>query len=347
MHYRQIVRTGLAALIFYAAQGAPGVAEPAMAQGVPAAGAERTADDYVTEGRKLANLGKSREAYDAYMKAWMQKQPFDLACNLGVVELDLGMARDALEHFTYCERNYPSVRSDQQKATFEQLSGFIKTARAQVGAARIKVTRDDGESAEGARVLVDGRPVGKVGAGGEVEQPLLQKGEVFVDAGSRRFTASLKGCADGSVVLAVPKGGTVDAPLMLSCAKKVSKVWVIAGISAAAVGVGVGIGSLVYSGIRYDDGRPAYEELKAKDGSGACFLPQNSVKCEELKSTVLDWNLFRGIGIGGLVFGGAAATATLVYVLVGGSAPKQSGSGVQASVGVMPGGGGAVLRGSF
>jgi tetratricopeptide (TPR) repeat protein len=337
----------LAALFLYAAQGAAGVSSAAWAQGAPAAGAPKTAEDYMREGRDHAQKDRNEEARMSYLEAWKLKKSFDLACNLGLVESKLQRSRDALEHLTYCEQNYPTARDEALTAKFEKLRAEIQKVRAEVGAARAQVTRDDGESPEGARVFVDGQPVGRVGADGKVEQPLLTTGEFYVDAGSRRFSASLKGCADASVVLGVPKGGTVAPALLLSCKKKVNKGLVYAGIGVAAVGVGAGIGALVYSGSRRDDGQPIFDELVAKDGLGACLLPKNSVKCAELESAVSDWSLFRGIGIGGLALGGAAAAATVVYVLVGGSAPKSADTGVQASFGVMPGGGGAVVRGTF
>jgi hypothetical protein len=299
------------------------------------------------QGREFALSDQNEEARISYLEAWKREKRYDVACNLGLVESELNRSREALEHLTYCREKFPVLLDGGLKPKLEFLLGKIEDVRAEVGAARIRVARDDGESAEGARVFVDGQPVGKVGAKGQVEHPFLASGDIFVDAGSRRFSASLKGCADASVVLGVPKGVTVAPALLLSCKKKVNKGLVYAGIGVAAVGVGVGIGTLVYSGSRRDDGQPIFDELTAKDGLGACHLPKNSVKCVELESAVSEWSLFRGIGIGGVVLGGAAAAATVVYVLVEGSSPKQSNAGVQASFGVLPGGGSAVLRGSF
>jgi len=347
MRSRYLVRAVVATLLLCAAQGAPGVAAPAWAQGAPATGVEKTTDDYVNEGREFAMKGKFQEAYNAYMKAWAEKQPFDLACNLAVAEVELNKHREAMEHFTYCEQNFPSVRDEKQEAISKILREFLADTRRKVGVARIRVTRDDGGSAEGTRVFVDGQPVGKIGGGGKLEQPLLRTEDVFVNPGSRRFSARMKGCAEGEAVLAVSPGGEVAPALELACRKTISRGWVIAGASAAAVGVGVGVGGVVYSGSRRTDGQPVFDELKAAEGPGACLLPKNSVKCAELHSAYDDYSLWQKIGIGGVIFGGVAAGATLVYLLTGGSAPKESDSGVQASFGVMPGGGGAVLRGSF
>jgi hypothetical protein len=209
------------------------------------------------------------------------------------------------------------------------------------------VTRDDGGSAEEARVFVDGQPAGKIGVGGKLEQPLLQTDDVFVNPGGRRFSARMKDCEEGEVVLAVPSGGTVAPVLELSCKRKISWALVGMGGSAALAGYvlgGVGIG---ISESRYSDGKPIFDELKAADGPGACLLPKNSVRCAELESAYSDYSLWQKIGIGGVILGGVAAGATFMYLLSGGSPPKESEGGVRPIFSVMPGGGGAFLRGSF
>jgi hypothetical protein len=171
--------------------------------------------------------------------------------------------------------------------------------------------------------------------------------EVFVDAGSRRFSASLAGCEEAVTVLAVPKGGTVDAGLVLSCRKKISWPLVIAGASVAAAGVGVGIGAAVHSSARSADAQSLFDELKAKDGFDACLVATNQMRCNEFTTAHGDSQVFKGIAIGGFVVGGAAAAATLVYVLVGRSRAGKSESGLQPSIAIGPGGGSAVVRGSF
>lgn len=318
------------------------------AQPVLGQAAEKTADEYALEGRELAARNDFQGAYAAYMEAWKRKRSFDIAGNLGVAELRLGRMREAAEHLTYCEQNYPAVRDAEQTKKLEVVRELLKEARAQVGVARIRVTRDDGGSAAGAGVFVDGRPVGRVEEGGRLEQPLLLLSpEVFVDPGSRTFSASLPGCEDAVTVLAVPKGGAVDAGLMLSCRRQISWPLVIAGASVAAAGIGVGIGTAVHSGARSADADAAWVELYDKEGGAACRNPANLARCNDIVSGDEDWRLYRGIAIGSFVVAGAAATATLIYVLVGGSSPAKKDAGIQAGVAVLPGGGSAVVRGSF
>jgi hypothetical protein len=210
------------------------------------------------------------------------------------------------------------------------------------------VSSDDGRSVVGASVFVDGRAVGQVDADGGVEQPLGLSGEVFVDAGSRRFSASLPDCKEGVTVLAVPKGGSVDVGLMLECKKKLSVPLIAAGIGVAAAGIGLGIGTAIHSTARSGAADAAWVELYDKDGQVACTLPVNAMRCGELSAADEDARLFKGVAITGFVVGGTAALLTTVYWLSGRSSPPPvDKGGVRAAFGVVPGGGGAVVWGSF
>lgn len=309
-------------------------------------GTQKTSEEYALEARELAERNDYRSARALLMEVWRLKQSYDIAGNLGVTELRLGRMREAAEHLTYCEQNFPAVRDAEQTEKLETVRGLLKEAREQVGVARIRVTRDDGGSAEGAGVFVDGRPVGKVAAGGGVEQPLLSSPEVFVDAGSRRFSASLAGCKEAVAVMAVTKGGAVDAGLVLSCRKEISLPLVIAGASVAAAGIGVGIGTWVHSSARRGDAQSVFDELK-KGGLDACLDAANQVRCNELTASYDDSQLFKGLAVGGFVVGGVATAATLIYVLAGRSPGPKPESRVQTALVVGPGGGSAVVRGSF
>lgn len=324
--------------------------EVAIAQPAQSTGAEKTADEYALEGRELASRDDMQGAYRAYIEAWKRKKSYDVAGNLGVAELRLGKARDAAEHLTFCEQNFPVMKDAEQTKKLETLRGLFREARAQVGGARIRVTTDDGRSAEGASVFVDGRRVGQADAGGGVEQPLGITGEVFVDAGSRRFAASLPGCQEGQAVLGIPKGGSVDVGVVIECRTKISIPLLAAGIGVTAAGIGVGIGTLVHSNARDKRADEVWFEIYGKDQDrGACNRPSKYEDlCAELESAHSDWQVYQGIAIGSFVVGGAAAVATVAYVLSRGTSKgKAEKPAIQAAFSAMPGGGGAVVWGSF
>jgi hypothetical protein len=346
MRYRHILWSSVAALFLSAAPEVLGASGRAWAQGAPSKGSKAYIDPDVAVGRELVQKGNYNKAREHFLKAWKRKQSYDLAGNLGDVALELKMPRDAAEHLTYCVENSPALPTAHQEATLTVVRALLKTAREMIGVARLRVTRDDGKSAEGAQVFVNGRLVGKVIAGGHVKQPLLSTEDVFVDDGSSRYSAVLEDCADAEAVLSVAKGKTINTNLVLSCKKRISVPWVIAGTSAAVVGIGFGIGGLVYSSSRRDDGQPAFDMLKSEHGPTACSDGADKVKCDELASAVNDWNVFRGIGIGGFALAGvgvAIATGALLWP----SAPKSSNPRVEAAFSVVPGGGGAMVRGSF
>jgi hypothetical protein len=324
-----------------------GMERSAMAQPLTGKRADKTADELALEGRELAMKNDFQGAYASYLEAWKRKRSFDLAGNLGVVEMRLGKVRDAVEHLVYCEENFPAVRDSEQAGKLEMLRKLLKDARAQVGVARIRVMREDGASAEGASILVDGRDVGKVGAAGQVVQPFVATGDVYVDAGRRRFSARVAGCGEASSVMAVPKGGSVDARLVVSCAGARSWPLIATGFSIAAVQIGVGVGSLVYGLDKLDEFVRLHNEVS--DGGrrpDACSVLNNS-KCMALRAAGEAWETYGWIGGVGIGVGAAFAVGTGIWGFSGGSSTETSKKSARVSFTVAPARGGAVVQASF
>jgi hypothetical protein len=229
---------------------------------------------------------------------------------------------------------------------------YYKTARARVGLARIQVTRDDGRSAMGARVFVDKRLVGEVGEGDTINQEHLRlsSNEVYVDAGSRTFTATYDGCEDGTATIAVGAGSSVEAGILLSCQKKLSMPIVVTGVALATAGLGLGIGAMVHSNAKGEEAGDLFTKLYTQSGQGSCLIEANQALCDELDSAFHASQTFKGIAVGGFVFGGVVAVATTVYVLAtrSSSAPARAKEApIEAGFSVGPGGGSAVIRGAF
>ena len=51
--------------------------------------------------------GDKQGAYEAYKAAWALQKSYDIAGNLGNVELKLGMHRDAAEHLAFALDDFP------------------------------------------------------------------------------------------------------------------------------------------------------------------------------------------------------------------------------------------------
>ncbi|KYF69579.1 PEGA domain-containing protein [Sorangium cellulosum] len=208
------------------------------------------------QGNALYDERRWAEARDKFLEAWKLKQSYDVAANLGDVELMLGEARSAAEHLAYALREFPAGGKPALRKT---LTTRFDEARQLVGALRIQVSKP------GAEVLVDGRSIGYA--------PI--KDEVFVEPGPHTVTARRDGYADatakvepkagealgltldlaparaeapaaaGAPVMAEPLAKVPDAPM----APPAERSWVpvVALGAASVVGLGVGIGLTVAS----------------------------------------------------------------------------------------------------
>jgi tetratricopeptide (TPR) repeat protein len=347
MHNRPGARVTVFALLSFAGTVGLGTARPAFAQ--PVAAVEETAEEYALEARALAEKNEHEKAYPLYQKAWKRKKSHSLAANLGLTELALGKIREAAEHFLYSKENFPEViQNDNERAARERIKTILKDdIQPKIGVAKINVARDDGKSAEGASVFVDGRSVGVVAAGGTVKQEWLRSPDVFVDAGRRRLSATLEGCNDALAIIDAAKGVTVSTKLVLTCKEALSTPILLGGIGVAAAGLGVGLGTHFYSNSRAKDAQSLFNELKAQDGLGACLNKVNRTKCDEFVQADNASRIAKGFSNGGFVIAGVAAVGTGLYAIFGGSLPEKKDTGIQAAFAVTPGGGGAVVRGSF
>src|SRR5271168_2244413 len=81
--------------------------------------------------------GDKQGAYNAYRAAWALQKSYDIAGNLGNVELKLGKYRDAAEHLAFSLENFPPTGEEaQQKAMEKRLAEVLK----EVGRLHVKVS---------------------------------------------------------------------------------------------------------------------------------------------------------------------------------------------------------------
>ncbi len=127
-------------------------AAPAFADGGESAGENARADEYFRQGKAFVKEDRWEEARRAYLAGYKIKRGYDIAGNLGNVELELGLARDAAEHLAYCIKSFPATGTASQLA---YVKGRFEEARQKVSALSIQVNVD------GAEVFVDGRSIGR------------------------------------------------------------------------------------------------------------------------------------------------------------------------------------------
>lgn len=317
----------------------------------------KQAEEHYLRGKALLKSGDVRGAYLAYKASFDLKQSYDIAANLGNLELEQGMPRDAAEHLDYALRTVAvNVPEDRVKA----IRDLLEKARRLVGAATVKVNVD------GAEVLVDGRSIGR--------SPL--PGEIFVDPGKRTIEARLSpySSAQKSVDIAravsVPVELTLMLPAVVATAsaapsesappmatsrpvKPKSMIPVGVGVAAAAAGLGLGLVGLVLAeskASRVDVLQSTLTQADAQGTRSVCAASNPRAECADLDSALVAKGSFRNLAIAGFATAGVAALATVTWVLLPISkapASEKKSSPVRASFGAAPSGGSVTLRGEF
>jgi hypothetical protein len=284
------------------------------------------------KGNKLYDEGKLAEAEAAYQAAWDLRKSFDLAGNLGDVELKLGQYRDAAEHFSYALKEFPA---GGKPAVREELVRRFEEARKQVGSVKI------GTSVGGAKIVVDGRDVGQA--------PLPEA--VFVDPGTRVIEAKLEGYDDALATVNVEKGSSQEVSLMLvpkaggvGKGKSIAVIAVGAGLGAAALGTGIGL--MVAAGSKKTEAITLRDSFKI-DAPCNKGNPQyvGDKACGDLLDKLKTKDTFQNVAVGAFVVGGVLAVGTVVYALL--PAKKSTTVGVQVLPAVSPSFAGVSAAGHF
>jgi tetratricopeptide (TPR) repeat protein len=300
----------------------------------PVARAAPTSDDDATSQRvadlyKRANTlydqKKLAEAESLYLEAWKLKKTYDIACNVGALELDLGKPREAAEYFAFALREFPA---GGKAAAREQLSVRLGLARAQVGALHVRV------NVAGARVAVGDREIGKA--------PVDD--EVFVSPGTVTVSASAPGYEQAIQTVQVAKGGSADVALTLKEPQRsLVPAYVMGGVGAAAL-----IGGGVLIGLAQS--KKSTAQTLATQTNHACPVSTASQQgaCKDLESAATSGDTFGNAGIGLLATAGVAAAGVATYLLWPRShAEAVSGRRLRVLPVAGPSGGGVTMVGAF
>ncbi len=284
------------------------VVGPAFAQtpaSAPSPAAEQAvskrADALHVRGLKLMAQGQAEPARALLLEAYGLKQAYDIAGNLGAIELEMKKYRAAAEHLAQSLRNYPTTGNAGARTDTERR---LEQARAEVATVRVTV------NVKGATVTVDDAPIG--------EAPLPH--ELYVAPGRRLFKASHAGYAPVQVSRALAKGERTEVVLELT-ATAVSQpsrgqpppVWPAllgGGVSVASLLVGIVFGAGLGPS-QEDDADALRAELRAT-GGGCPGAP----RCADVATAYADAQLSHNLSTGLVVGGAALGVATLVYAVV-------------------------------
>lgn len=348
---------------------------PAFSQ-PKASGADdaQQADEHFRKGKELLKAGKKKEAREEYLAAFQLKRSYDVAGNLGSLELTLGLPRDAAEHLSFALHNYAASGSTPEQ--LERARQRLIDALVQVGTVRVSVNID------GAEVLVDGKAVGRAPLGDTL----------FVDVGERTIEARLAGyesakqtikiakaqaqavkltlvvasppvaiaspspsvmvSASAAPVLTasvraalppVPSGST--APVVPGEQRGPSRTVLVTGGVAAGAAVLAGVAFAVISNGKSSDVQAQLGTLRSTNGARACTGPSIAAACTTVQDTIGAKDTFANLALWSFVGAGALGIGTAVYGLVAPQGTKNS--EVRAVPIVTANGGGIVIGGAW
>ncbi len=322
---------------------------PASADPTDTAAENARADGYFRQGKALVKKDLWEDARRAYLAGWQIKRGYDIAGNLGSVELELGLSREAAEHLAYCIKSFPATGTAAQLA---YIKGRFEEARQRVAALSIQVNVD------GAEVYVDGRSIGR--------SPFPD--DVYIEPGSRTLEVKLAGFAPSKRAVEAAKGSWQSVALVLRAdvaaaaqsplhrvpagpiapVEERSRAPFYVGGAAVAVGISAGIVGLVLSHGSAVHANERFNQLKENSGAGACLLAANQVQCEALDQAYRDQVTFRTVGIVGFVAAGASVAAVLGHALLSSGKPAPMGtSALRVDLAAGAGMTGALVTGGF
>lgn len=303
----------------------------------PNASPEERAMALFRKGIEAHKQGNLTEAEGYYRTAFDLKKSYDIAGNLGDVELKLGKPRDAAEHLSFTIKNFPLTGKPDLR---DRMQKSLDEAKRQVGAVRISVNVDRAD------IFVDGS--NKIG-----QAPMSD--EYFVDPGQHSFEARLKGYKSAQQSITATKGTLQEIKLTLIAIApppppKRSKAPAVALGVGAAVGFGAGLGLFLLSNSKLGDAEQLTKTILAENGT--CREDRGTVhaSCADLASTKKTVNTLDGLAIGAASLGGLALVGMVVYLaLPNPAAPTTRTTGLNMKLVPTAGrdSGGFLISGSF
>jgi tetratricopeptide (TPR) repeat protein len=303
-----------------------GLSATAQAQSGPPTDAESSpaisdrARALYMEGIKAADAKNWSAAHAAFLEAYKQSDHYQIAANLGSMEVKLGRYRDAAEHLAIYLRKAPQ---DKVKDRMRALA-FFDEAKKKVGTVQVRV------NVNGAEILVDDKVV-------TLSPPV---DDIFVEPGPRFIKARMAGHKSSETTIEASPGSTHQVALQLEKMGsttaappppppkpapppppgpepfKPKKELIIAGIAVGAVGIlGGTIGAIVSSGYASSADERA-DLLRTSAGPNACAGGQNASECETLHGLRSSRDASANFAAWSFIIGGLAGAGTAVYALV-------------------------------
>jgi hypothetical protein len=281
------------------------------------------------KGEAAFAKGDKQSAYEAFKAAWALQKSYDIAGNLGVVELKLGKYRDAAEHLAWSLENYPPTGEEaQQKATEKRLAEALK----EVGRLHVQV------NVNGASVIVNGNASGTA--------PIART--LFVEPGPIVVEAKLAGYLDGRKQVEIAKGGEETVKLSLVPAPPPRRGVVPGAVMGSVAGAALVTGVVleVVAASKRSEVRTTNASILNEHHSCVTGAANYDARCPQIIDTANSTAKLHDAGIGVLVGAGALAAGAVTYFLWPTSKQGRA-SGLRPAPVISASGAALTLSGSF
>jgi hypothetical protein len=307
------------------------------------------------EGKAAAQTREWMKALKAYEGAWLIHKDWNLAANLGKMELNLGKQVEAAGHLEYAVREAPKNLATDAPDEWAALGELQRKARAKVGALVINV------EPAGAEVLVNGLAVGKAPLPGSV---FVLPGAVTVEARAEGFTlgsAPTQAVAGNEqkvslALVAIPGAKRVDLvkgpgpvgsgspPPVVPPKRSVLPAVVMGAVGGVAAIVGVSL----YGAGRGKKSSIDQLYLDAINAGQVCTdSPPSGSACEKLYNGASTGNMLQRAGVGMLIGAGALGAATVIYLVIPQSAEAPRTNAFWVAPEISTNGGAVIVTGTF
>ncbi|WP_437481511.1 hypothetical protein WME75_37880 [Sorangium sp. So ce1014] len=277
------------------------------------------------EGRRAHLAGRLEKAELFYLRAWARMKSYDIATNLGQVQLLLNKPASAAKYLAFGVR---TVGPEIEPERLLRMQAMLDEAKARVGTLRVRVT-----NVADAEVLLDGGRVPEEEA----------KHELYLEPGQHALVIRRAGYEEAVIPVAAvagsheeitrelkPKAATrsgAAGALLIGDAKpkapaagarvEAQRSWVpvIALGAASAVGLGVGVGFTVASNSANDEAHAQSRSIR--DAGGQCVAPSVAftARCAELDRLGAEADGLGTAAFGSYIASGVSALAAVTCAL--------------------------------
>jgi len=329
---------------------APSLAADAPAEPPPAATAKQEARALYIVGLEAQQQRDWQGAYTAFAKAWKLNRHYQIAGNLGSVEIELERYGDAAEHLEYALREIRTADT-ADPGEVRALEQLLTDARRRLARIRLR-THWVGAELSQVQLWVDGarqplRPTLYLSAGAHTLQVRTAGGQ----SPMHQVTAAPGSTQDVALsVHLVPTPATApigvpgetstpgsDAPGRVNDERP---LWpAVVGGAVALAAATLGIGALVVASGRNDDADDLGDEVTAStalDAPVACSAAAGSAltTCDAWRSTHAESHTWAAVAAAGFVVAGGATVGSLLYLLWPSSDRSAAGPALEARIGL-------------